>query len=277
MQKLTLKWKSLNKTGLKLSLICGLNWLIEFVAKSQFYLFSAGFLGLLTYYLPQNYRVVIIGLIEYFLVAKAIFNFCYGMWLQDFRRIKLSLKEFIFLLVFLAESDYALDHTISEQMVNNLCKFWIMSAVFVGLVNILLPKLFRYYVLKNIIDKKYLGIRKLTDDLPPEINFYNDVDEADADKRMQQINKNVIRQLYQDVVELSFLNRKVTTGIRYKTDLITKEIERIFEDVDTIYYPVFKVYPFGIEKDFGHTLIQLKLSRKAAFTKRSSQVFSIKY
>lgn len=236
MKKFTSKWKSLNKNGIKLSLICGLNWLIGFVAKSQFYLFSAGFLGLLTYYLPQNYRVVIIGLIEYFLVAKAIFNFCYGMWLQDFRRIKLSLKEFIFMLVFLAEADYAFDHTISEQMVNNLCKFWIISAVFVSVVKLLLPRLFRYYVLKNIIDKKYLGIRNITDDLPPEINFFTDAEEADANKRMRQINQNMIKQPYQDV--------------------------------DTIYYPVFRVYPFGIEEDFSHRLIQLKLSRRNAFTKR---------
>ncbi|MFS6086670.1 hypothetical protein STX21_02175 [Streptococcus agalactiae] len=268
MQKLTSKWKSLNKNGIKLSLICGLNWLIGFVAKSQFYLFSAGFLGLLTYYLPQNYRVVIIGLIEYFLVAKAIFNFCYGMWLQDFRRIKLSLKLFIILLVFQAEADYAIHHAISEQMVNNLCKFWIMSAVFASLVNILLPRLFRYYVLKNIIDIKYLGIRNITDDLPPEINFFTDAEEADANKRMRQINQNVIKQPYQDVVELSFLNRKATTAINYKTDLITKEVERFFEDVDTIYYPAFRVYPFGIEEDFSHRLIQLKLSRRNAFTKR---------
>lgn len=84
---------------------------------------------------------------------------------------------------------------------------------------------------------------------------------------MSTINQNVIKQPYQDVVELSFLNRKLTTGIHYKkTDLVTKETERTFEDVDTIYYPVFKVYPFGIEKDFGHTLIKFKLSRKAAFT-----------
>lgn len=275
MKKFTSKWKSLNKNGIELSLICGLNWLIGFVAKSQFYLFSAGFLGLLTYYLPQDYRVVAIGLIGYFLMAKVIFDFGYSMWLQDFRRLKLSLKEIIFLFVFLAEADYALEHTISEQMVNNLCKFWIMSAVFVGLVNILLPRLFRYYVLKNIIDKKYLGIRKLTDDLPPEINFYNDVDEADADKRMQQINKNVIKQPYQDIVELSFLNRKVTTGIHYKTDFITKEVERIFEDVDTIYYPVFRVYPFGIEEDFGHTLIQFELSQKAAFSKKIPVYFKL--
>lgn len=269
MKKCTSKWKSLNQKGLKLSLICSLNWLISFVAKSQFYLFSAGFLGLLTYFLPQDYRVVTVGLVMYFLGAKAVLNFGYGTWLQDFRRIKLSLKEFIFLLFFIAGTEYTTHHAISEQMVNNLCKFWIISAVFASLANIFILKLFKYYVLKNIIDKKYLGIRKLTDDLPPEINFYNDVDEADADKRMRQINKNAIKQPYQDVVELSFLNREVITAIGYKAASFGKETERTFVDDDTIYYPIFTVHPFGIlegELGFYHELIKLKLSRKAAFT-----------
>lgn len=275
MKNYTQRWKSLNKDGIKLSLICGVNWLIGFVARSQFYLFSAGFLGLLTYYLLQDYRVAAIVLIGYFLIAKLV-NFCYGMWLQDFRRIKLSLRDLILSLVFLTEADYAIHHAVSEQMVNNLCKFWIMSAVFVMLVNILLPRLFKYYVLKNIIDKNYLGIRKPTDELLPEINFYSDVDEADADERMRQINQHVIKQPYQDVVELSFLNREVITGVHHRIGLFTKEedidtiyykeTERIFEDIDTIYYPIFRVYPFGIEEDLGHTLIKFKLSRKAAFT-----------
>ena len=269
MKKLTSKWKSLNKKGLKLSLFCSLNWLITFIAKTQFYIFSAGLLGLLTYYLPQDYRVATIGLIGYFLVAKFVFNFGYGAWLQDFRRIKLSLKEFIFLLVFMAGTEYAIHHAISKQMVNDLIIFWIISAVFVSLVMILLPRLFRYYVLKNIIDKKYLGIRKLTDDLPPEINFYNDVNEADADKRMRQINQKAIKQPYQDIVELSFLNREVITAIGYKAASFGKETERTFIDDDTIYYPIFTVYPFGSlegKSDFYHKLIKLKLSRKAAFT-----------
>ena len=275
MKKCTSKWKSLNKNGLKLSLICGLNWLISFVAKSQFYLFSAGFLGLLTYFLPQDYRVVTVGLVMYFLVAKAVFNFGYGTWLQDFRRIKLSLKEVIFLLFFIAGTEYTTHHAISEQMVNNLCKFWIISAVFASLANIFIPKLFKYYVLKNIIDKKYLGIRKLTDDLPPEINFYNDVDEADADKRMRQINQKAIKQPYQDIVELSFLNREVITAIGYRAASFGKEPEHTFIDDDTIYYPIFTIHPFGIwegKSGFYHDLIKLKLSRKAAFTMTAESV-----
>lgn len=52
MKKLTSKWKSLNKKGLKLSLFCALNWLIVFIAKAQFFIFLVMFSGTLTYYLP---------------------------------------------------------------------------------------------------------------------------------------------------------------------------------------------------------------------------------
>lgn len=277
MQKLTSKWKSLNKKGLKLSLFCALNWLIVFIAKAQFFIFSVTFLGTLTYYLPQDYRIIIVNLVELFVMAKVILVFLQIVWSREFRRFKSVLNICVLLVFFVAGTKYATQYTVTEQLVINLCNCMIMSTIFQTLVLFLQPRLFKIYIFKNIINKEYLGIRKLTDDLPPEINFYNDVDEAYADKRMRQINKNVIKQPYQDIVELSFLNRKVTTGIHYKTDLITKETERTFEDVDTIYYPVFKVYPFGIEQDFGYTLIQLKLSRQAAFRKHLSGHFSIKH
>ncbi|MCB5031211.1 hypothetical protein LGV96_05995 [Streptococcus mutans] len=269
MKNYTQRWKSLNKNGIELSLICGLNWLIGSVAKSQFYLFSAGFFGLLMYHFPQDYRVVAIGLVGYFLVAKAIFNFGYGMLLQDLRRIKLSLKEIILLLAFLSGADYAFGHAISKQMIINLYKFWIISAAFAILVKVLLPKLFEHYLFKKVINKEYLGIRKATEPLPPQSNLYVDADEHDVNKRMTTINQNVIKQPYQDIVELSFLNRKVTTGVYHRIGLFTKEKERIFEDIDTIYYPIFTVHPFGSlegKSDFYHKLIKLKLSRKAAFT-----------
>lgn len=264
MKKLTSKWKLINKKGLKLSLICGLNWLVWFVAKSQFYLFSAAFLGLMTYYLPQDYRVATINLIELVLLFKIIFDFL--SLIKYFSRIKLLLLDFALWFGFTVIVEYVLHHAISEHMFNNIGISWIISVVYVSLLTIFQPKLFQYYVLKNVINKKYLGIRELTDALPPEINLYTDAAEADANKRMRQINQNVIKEPYQDIVELSFLNREVITGIHYKIEPFPKENERIFEDVDTIYYPIFKVYPFGIEEDFGHTLIKFKLSRKAAFT-----------
>lgn len=181
-------------------------------------------------------------------------------WSQEFRRFKSVLNIFVLLIFFVAGTKYAAQYIVTDQLVINLCNFLIMSAIFKTLVIFLQPRLFKAYLFKNIIDKKYLGIRKLTDDLPPEINFYND-----ADKRMKMINQNAIKKSYQEIVELSFLNREVITAISYNE----KENERTFIDDDTIYYPIFTVHPFGDYEgkfDFHHRLIQFRLSQKDAFT-----------
>lgn len=149
MKKYTRKWKTLNKNGLKLSLICGLNWLIKIVFKGQFYLFSAVFCGLLTYYMPQDIQLFTVSVLELI------------------------------------------------------------------------------------------------------------------------INQNVIKPPYQEVVELSYLNREVITAIQYKSDPFKREKESTFIDDDTIYYPIFTVHPFGSlegKSDFYHKLIKLRLSQKDAFT-----------
>lgn len=269
MKKLTSKWKSLNKKGLKLSLFCALNRLIVFIAKAQFFIFLVTFLGTLTYYLPQDYRIMTVNLVEFFVMAKVIIYFVQMILSQESRRSKSVLNIFVLLVFFLAGTNYAAQYTVTKQLVTGLCIFMIMSAVFQTLVTFLQSRLFKRYIFKNIINKEYLGIRNLKDDLPPEINFYTDADEADADKRMRQINQKAIKQPYQDIVELSFLNREVITAIGCKAASFGKETERTFIDDDTIYYPVFTVHPFGIlegESGFYHELIKLKLSRKAAFT-----------
>ena len=259
----------ITQQGLKLSLFCALNRLIVFIAKAQFFIFLVTFLGTLTYYLPQDYRIMTVNLVEFFVMAKVIIYFVQMILSQESRRFKSVLNIFVLLVFFLAGTNYAAQYTVTKQLVTGLCIFMIMSAVFQTLVTFLQSRLFKRYIFKNIINKEYLGIRNLKDDLPPEINFYTDADEADADKRMRQINQKAIKQPYQDIVELSFLNREVITAIGCKAASFGKETERTFIDDDTIYYPVFTVHPFGIlegESGFYHELIKLKLSRKAAFT-----------
>lgn len=268
MKKLTSKWKLLNKKGLKLSLFCALNWLIVFIAKAQFFIFSVMFLGTLTYYIPQDYRTITVNLVELFIMAKVIIDFVQMAWSQEFRQFKSVLNIYVLLVFFLAGTNYAAQYTVTKQLVTNLCIF-MMSAVFQALVTFLQSKLFKRYIFKNIINKEYLGIRKPTNDLPPEINFYTDAAEADADKRMRQINQKAIKQPYQDIVELSFLNKEVITTISYEAAPFGKEPERTFIDDDIIYYPIFTVHPFGSlegKLDFYHELIKLKLSQNAAFT-----------
>ncbi|MFM1589472.1 hypothetical protein [Streptococcus mutans] len=269
MKKITSKWKSLNKNGLKLSLICGLNWFIGFVAKSQFYLFSAVFAGMLTYYIPEEARQITLDILVLLVLANCVASLVYSSFLQEFRRLKSALYSLALLFFLGAGSQYVSQHTLTESMVDRLLTFGSISFVILLLAKFILPILFNHYLFKNVINKDYLGIRKSTDELPPQSNLYVDADEKDANKRMKRINKNAIKPAYQEVVELSFLNQEVLTGISYKAVPFEKEVERTFIDANTIYYPVFTVHPFGNLKgksDFYHKLIKLKLSQKAAFT-----------
>ena len=269
MKKLTSKWKSLNKKGLKLSLFCALNWLIVFIAKAQFFIFSVMFLGTLTYYIPQDYRTITVNLVELFVMVKVIIDFVQMAWSQEFRQFKSVLNIYVLLVFFIVGTEYAAQYAVTKQLVTNLCIFMMISTVFQTLVTFLQSRLFKRYIFKNIINKEYLGIRKPTDDLPPEINFYTDAAEANVNKRMRQINQKVIKQPYQDIVELSFLNKEVITTISYEAAPFGKEPERTFIDDDIIYYPIFTVHPFGSlegKLDFYHELIKLKLSQNAAFT-----------
>ncbi|WP_449463292.1 hypothetical protein [Streptococcus suis] len=261
----------LNKYALKLSLICSLNWLVKVVGKGQFYLFTATFLGLLTYYMPLDLQRFTIVILELIVLINGLIATYYAGISRDFRRVRSLLQSVVLLAFFVAGNVYIEKHIVTESMIHRLLTTWFISFIFALLVTVIQPRLFKHYLFKYVLDKDYLGIRTISDPLPPEKNIFHDAEEVDVDKRMRLINQNVIKQPYQDVVELSFLKKEVTTGIHHRIDLSTKEKVRMFEEVDTIYSPVFRVYPFGIGEDFSHQLIQLKLSRKTAFTSIGSK------
>ncbi|HEM3615002.1 TPA: hypothetical protein U1C34_000694 [Streptococcus suis] len=268
MKKHTQRWKTLNKNGLKLSLICGLSWLIKIVFMGQFYLFTAAFLGLLTYYMPQDIRLYTVRVLEWIVMLKIVIDVTRTLLSREMKWIVKSLLLGVMYLAFLAGNTYIKQHNLTEMLVNRLLTFWLISLVLAALVAFIQPRLFKHYLFKNVINKEYLGIRKLTDELQPISNLYVDAEEVDADKRMRLINQNVIKPPYQDVVELSYLNREVITAIQYEIVPFGKEKERTFIDDDTIYYPIFTVHPFGSlegKSDFYHTLIKLRLSQKDAF------------
>ncbi|WP_332058625.1 hypothetical protein [Streptococcus canis] len=269
MKKHTQRWKTLNKNGLKLSLICGLSWLIKIVFMGQFYLFTAAFLGLLTYYMPQDIRLYTVRVLEWLVMFKIVIDVTRTLLSREMKWIVKSLLLGVMYLAFLAGNTYIKQHNLTEMLVNRLLTFWLISLVLAALVAFIQPRVFKHYLFKNVINKEYLGIRKLTDELPPISNLYVDAEEVDADKRMRLINQNVIKPPYQDTVELSYLNREVITAIRYKVVPFNKETERAFIDDDTIYYPIFTVHPFEChvgKLGFCHRLIQFRLSQKDTFT-----------
>lgn len=131
-------------------------------------------------------------------------------------------------------------------------------------------KLFQRYLFKNVLNKEYLGLKKATDPFPPEINFYVDAGESDANQRMVMINKRAVKEAYQGIVELSFLNvERFTDVVYYYRESLSgfeSPLKKEFSDVDTVSHLVFRVYPFGKELDFYFKLIRLDLSRRKAFT-----------
>jgi hypothetical protein len=87
----------------------------------------------------------------------------------------------------------------------NEFSLWILMVLFsIGIYQFmkwLQTKLFQRYLFKNILNKEYLGIKKATDPFPPEINFYVDEGENDANQRMVMINKRAVKEAYQGIVE----------------------------------------------------------------------------
>ena len=267
--------KETDKLGYKLSAICGVNWLIRQVFKWQYLFFvmvtGAVFLKEASVILEVNPRIfgTMIDLI--FLCAP----FTKLLLGDEMRFMKMFIRNSILALIFTA----ALEKPIQE----NELSFWILATIFsIGIYYFMKwvqAKLFQRYLFKNILNKDYLGIRKLKDELPPKINLFTDADEGDANQRMIMINQRAVKKDYQDIVELSFLNREKQTGISYyRKSLNGSEapLEREFVDIEELYHPVFSVFPFGKKHDLYFRLIQFDVSKKSAFSMEGEFIFTNK-
>lgn len=183
----------------------------------------------------------------------------------EMRIIKMFIRNIVLALIFTA----ALEKPIQE----NESSFWLLATIFsIGIYYFMKwfqAKLFQRYLFKNILNKSYLGIRKLRDELPPKINLFTNADEGNANQRMITINQRAVKKDYQDIVELSFLNREKQIGISYyrkSWNGSEAPLEKKFVDIDEFYHPVFSVFPFGKKHDCYFRLIQFDVSKRSAFS-----------
>lgn len=253
-----------DKLGYKLSAICGVNWLIRQAFKWQFLVFEMIACAVLIkeisaiLEISSNYLGFLMVI---FILAVSFSKLRFGV-----ERFIYSFSEGIVLVLIFS---IAVDFPFQE----NESSLWILMALIsIGIYQFMKwfqAKLFQRYLFKNILNKAYLGIRKLKDGLPPEINFYVDAGESDANQRMVMINKRVVKEAYQGIVELSFLNVERFTGIAYCREAwngVEAPLKKRFSDVDEMYHLVFRVYPFGKRINLYFKLIRLDLSRRKAFT-----------
>jgi len=267
--------KETDKLGYKLSAICGVNWLIRQVFKWQylFFVVVTGAVCIKEASVILEIDPKIFGTMIYLIILCAPFTkLRLGAEMQF---IKMFIRNIILALIFIA----ALEKTIQE----NESSFWILATIFsIGIYYFMKwfqAKLFQRYLFKNILNKDYLGIRKLKVKLPPKINLFTDADEGDANQRMITINQRAVKKDYQDIVELSFLNREKQTGISYHRKSWNGSeapLEREFVDIEELYHPVFSVFPFGKKHDFYFRLLQFDISKKSAFSMKGEFIFTNK-
>lgn len=262
--------KESDKLGYKLSAICGINWLVGQLFKWQSLVFemiaSAVLIKKISAILEisPNYlgflMIIFILFVPFSKLRFGVERFIYSFF-----------GNFVLVSIFLTAVDFPFQE--------NEFSLWILMALIsVGIYQFMKwfqTKLFQRYLFKNVLNKEYLGIKKATDPFPPEINFYVDAGESDANQRMVTINQRVVKEAYQGIVELSFLNVERFTGIAYFREAwngFEAPLKKEFSDVDTVSHLVFRVYPFGKELDFYFKLIRLDLSRRKAFTVKGVRV-----
>lgn len=267
--------KETDKLGYKLSAICGVNWLIRQAFKWQYLFFvmvtGAVFIKEASVILEVDPKIF--GTMMCLIILCAPFTkLRLGAEMQI---IKMFIRNIVLAIIFTA----ALEKPIQE----NESSFWLLALIFsIGIYYFMKwfqAKLFQRYLFKNILNKDYLGIRKLKDKLPPKINLFTDADEGDANQRMITINQRAVKKDYQDIVELSFLNREKRTGISYYRKAWNGSeapLEREFVDIEELYHPVFSVFPFGKKHDFCFEMIQFDVSKKSAFSMKAEFVFTNK-
>ena len=266
--------KETDKLGYKLSAICGVNWLIRQAFKWQ-YLFFVMVAGAVlikkisaTLEISPNYLGFLMVI---FILA------------VPFSKLRFGVERFIFSFFESVVFGFIFSIAVDFPFQENESSFWLLATIFsIGIYYFMKwfqAKLFQRYLFKNILNKDYLGIRKLKDKLPPKINLFTDADEGDANQRMITINQRAVKKDYQDIVELSFLNREKRTGISYYRKAWNGSeapLEREFVDIEELYHPAFYVFPFGKKHDFSFWLIQFDVSKKSAFSMKAEFVLTNK-
>lgn len=262
--------KESDKLGYKLSAICGLNWLIRWLFRLQFLVFEmivcAFFIKEISVILKIDLKAL--GIMMSIIIFASSFSkarFGFGKFICSF------LESYIMMATILT--------LLNNSLQINEFPFWFIiffiSFSIYRFMKYFQIELFKRYLFKNVLNKEYLGIKKVSDPFPPEINFYVDAGEIDANQRMVMINKRAVKEAYQGIVELSFLNVESFTGISYYREEwngLEAPLKKKFVDVDEVSHLVFYVYPFGKELDFNFKLIRLDLSRRKAFTMKGVSV-----
>ena len=264
MKKLLSILKESDKLGYKLSAICGVNWLFGQLFKWQLLVFE---MIVCAFFIKEISAILKID-------PKALgIMMIIIIFANSFSKVRFGIGKFICLFLESIIMMVTISTVLNNSLQINEFPFWfIMFLISFGIYQFMKYfqiELFERYLFKKVLNKEYLGIKKITDPLPSAINIYVDSEENDVNDRMTLVNQMSIKEAYQDIVELSFMNIERFTGqvyFREEWNGFEAPLKKEFSDIDDKYHLVFKVYPFGKRMDLSFKLIQLDLSRRNAFT-----------
>lgn len=257
MKELIKNFPQINKTGLKLSFAYFLNWFVMQVIRWQYlFIVTVASSFVFTIYITKYNPNFMVAVLVSSIIVQPIFLFRKN----PYKAFALFIQRIIQAQIFII----AVSVNITERALISNFDLVFVSVLIFYVYKWLQPKIFEYFLFKYVIDKEYLGIRKTKEPLPPENNIFVDANEQDPENRMAKINQGVIKTPFQDVVEVSFLNRERQTELSYFKNFGTS-LKREFVDIDEIYYLVFTVYPFGRKYPYYFTLIKIRTSKKEAF------------
>lgn len=257
-------FKDLNPLGVRLSLILGTNWFISKTIKFIYLLMLTNASAIMMKESASTLKVDIepFGILMLMiLIITPLLDIHKGIQKVVTKLLQNSLLAMAFIVAF--------THPVTESQAGIWIVCTLISIIIYSISKWLQPRIFHGYMFKHILNKEYLGIRKVTDKLPPESNLFIDAQEKDPHQRMIMINKHAIKEEYQDVVELRFLNQEIITGISHYQQAwngVSAPIKKEFIEVDTIYHPVFYVRPFGHKDELDFQLAHFDISKNDAFT-----------
>ena len=257
MTELIKKIPKINKTGFKLSFAYFLNWFVMQVIRWQcLFMITVSSSFVFTRYITKYNQDFLALVLATWVIAQPIFLF--GK--NKYKAFTLFIQRIILAQIFITGT------TVNITKIELIRHFELVlvSALIFYVYRRLQPKMFGYFIFKYVIKKEYLGIRKTKEPLPPENNIFVDANEQNPENRMAKINQGVIKNPFQDVVEVSFLNRERQTELSCFKNFGTS-LKGEFVDMDEIYYLVFTVYPFGRKYPNHFTLIKIRTSKKEAF------------
>ena len=261
----------INPKSMSLFTVLCLDWCLRKAFLWFFLIMWTLFLNILFKTMPGQQALLFISVIEGIYLASFTFRV-----IQKYRNgsellvytILISFIEMITLCALLLRPTQ-----VTEAEVTYILVLSVTSLILYVVGSKLSSILFKRYLFKNVIDVKYLGLKKTTEtNSDNEHSLIHDIELTgyDTNAQMTIINKNAIKTEYRAIVEVTNMKCEKVIAPRYYREGTAPgkpqgDIKHTFETKDTLYHLHFNFHLFGINSKFSPCylyLIDLTVSDK---------------